>query len=85
MEEIYQAIETLIKGSGYPKVVSGADIYSEICDEIEDKENGSYIFMSKSDDDDIFEYQVTIMDENFNLSKLVITSGETKYTIEFDD
>ena len=47
MEEIYRRIEEKIKASGYLGYVSGEEIYDEICDEKEEKENGLYIFMSK--------------------------------------
>ena len=68
MEELYRMIEDKIYASGYEGQVNGEDIYDEICDEIEDKENGSYIFMSKKEDDVLFEYKIDVMDENFNLS-----------------
>ena len=38
MEELYQAIEEKIKASGYPRAISGADVYDDICDQIEGKE-----------------------------------------------
>ena len=47
MEELYQAIEEKIKASGYPRAISGADVYDDICDQIEGKENGSYLLLSK--------------------------------------
>ena len=39
MEELYAAIEKKIKASGYPREISGADVYDDICDQIEGKEN----------------------------------------------
>lgn len=84
MEEIYRLIEEKIKNSGYKRSVSGEEIYEEICDEIEDKDNGSYIFMSKKEDDVLFEYKIDVMDENFNLSYLDINSPEGKFHIDFD-
>ena len=51
MEELYAAIEKKIKASGYPREISGADVYDDICDQIEGKENGSYILLSKFEDD----------------------------------
>jgi hypothetical protein len=68
MEEIYRIIEEKIKASGYLGEVNGEEIYEEICDEIEEKEEGSYIFMSKKEDDVFFEYKIDVMDEQFNLS-----------------
>ena len=60
MEELYKAIEDKIKEVGYTRAVSGQDIYEDICEQIEDKENGSYILLSKFFDDVLFEYVVTI-------------------------
>ena len=84
MNELYQAIEEKIKESGYPRDISGADVYDDICDQIEGKENGDYIFLSKFDDDVTFEYTIRIMDDEFNLSILTITSPEGIYKIDFD-
>ena len=63
MEELYRMIEDKIYASGYEGKVSGEEIYDEICDEIEDKEEGSYIFMSKKEDDTIYEYKIDVMEE----------------------
>lgn len=84
MEEIYRAIEDKIKAAGYMGSVSGEEIYNEICDEIEDKENGSYIFMSKKEDDVFFEYKIDLNDEDFNLSYIDINSPEGKVHVDFD-
>ena len=84
MEEIYRLIEEKIKNAGYDGNVSGEEIYDEICDEIEEKENGSYIFMSKKEDDVFFEYQIDIMDENFNLSYIDINTTQGKIHVDFD-
>ena len=51
MNELYEAIEKKIKSSGYPRLISGEDVYDDICDQIEGKENGEYILLSKFDDD----------------------------------
>ncbi|AUN13640.1 hypothetical protein JGS6364_13621 [[Clostridium] sordellii] len=85
MEEIYRLIEEKIKNAGYNGPVSGEEIYDEICDEIEDKENGSYIFMSKKEDDVLFEYKIDVMDENFNLSYIDIVTPVGKVHIDFDE
>ena len=37
MNELYEAIEKKIKASGYPRTISGADVYDDICDQIEGK------------------------------------------------
>lgn len=84
MDEIYAIIEEKIKESGYQGPVNGFEIYHEICDFIEDKENGSFIFMSKKEDDVVYEYKVDIHDEDFNLSYVDIKVGEQSYHINFD-
>jgi hypothetical protein len=84
MEEIYRIIEEKIKASGYLGEVNGEEIYEEICDEIEEKEEGSYIFMSKKVDDVFFEYKIDVMDEQFNLSYIDINTPDKKYHVDFD-
>ncbi len=85
MEELYRTIESKIKMAGYDRAVSGQDIYEDICEQIEDKENGSYILLSKFFDDVVFEYVVKIMDEDFNLSTLTITDKDKKIVVDFDN
>lgn len=84
MEEIYKIIEEKIKEAGYLGAVDGEEIYNEICDEIEDKENGSYIFMSKKEDDIFFEYKIDLNDEDFNLSYIDINSPVGRIHVDFD-
>ena len=85
MEEIYEAIETKIKESGYTREISGMDVYDDICDQIEGKENGTYLLLSKFDEDVVFEYNITIYDQQFNLSTLTIKAPEGTYSINFDE
>lgn len=47
MNELYELIEKKIKESGYPRQISGADVYDDICDQIDGKENGTYLLLSK--------------------------------------
>ena len=84
MEEFYELIENKILEGGYKGEVSGYDIYNEISDEIEDKENGTYIFMSKKSDTVYFEYKIEIFDEQFNLSYIDIHDNDAVYHIDFD-
>ena len=84
MEEIYRLIEEKIANAGYTGFVNGEEIYDEICDEIEDKEIGSYIFMSKKEDDVLFEYKIDVMEEQFNLSYIDINSPQGKFHVDFD-
>ena len=76
MKELYEAIEAKIKASGYPRAISGEDVYNDICDQIDGKENGSYVLLSKFEDDVIFEYHITIQDEDFNLGILTMRTPE---------
>lgn len=85
MEELYQLIEAKIKSSGYPKTISGFDVYNEISNEIEQKEIGTYIFLCKKEDSILYEYKVDVMEEEFNLSYLHITDNGIEYHINFDD
>lgn len=85
MNELYEAIEKKIKASGYHRAISGADVYDDICDQIEGKENGEYILLSKFDEDVVFEYHITIQDENFNLGILTMKTPEGVYQADFDE
>ena len=84
MNELYKLIEDKIRASGYPRKISGEDVYCDICDQIEDKENGTYILLSKVEDDVIFEYTVTIMDDDFNLGLMTMKTPEGIFEVDFD-
>ena len=43
---------------------------------MKEKENGSYVSLSKVEDDVIFEYHITVMDDEFNLGLLTIRTPE---------
>lgn len=85
MDELYKAIEAKIKESGYKREISGRDVYNDICDQIDGKENGSYMLLSKFEDDVVFEYQITVMDSEFNLGLLTIKAPEGEFKIDFDE
>lgn len=84
MEELYRMIEETIKATGYNGDIDGQDIYEDICDQIEDKEPGSYLLMSKKTDDVFFEYQVDVMEDQFNLGYVDIHEGDQVYHANFD-
>lgn len=84
MNELYSAIEKKIKESGYPGSISGQAVYEDICDQIDGKENGAYVLLSKFDEDVILEYNLTIMDEEFNLGVLTIRTPEGVFSVDFD-
>ena len=85
MEELYKAIEEKIKASGYPRKISGEEVYDDICDQIDGKENGSYVLLSKFDDDVVFEYHITIQDDDFNLGILTMNTPEGVFEVDFDE
>lgn len=85
MEELYQAIEKKIIEAGYPRSISGEAVYNDICDQIDGKENGSYVLLSKFDDDAIFEYHITVMDNEFNLGVLTMRTPEGVFETNFDE
>ena len=84
MNELYELIEQKIKESGYPREISGEAVYSDICDQIEGKENGIYLLLSKFEEDVIFEYHITIRDEDFNLGILTMRTPEGTFEVDFD-
>ena len=63
----------------------GRDVYDDICEQIEDKENGEYILLSKFEDDVTFEYHITVMEDDFNLGLLVMKTPEGEYKVDFDN
>ena len=84
MEELYRTIEEKIRAAGYTGEVDGFEIYEDICNQIEDKEDGAYVLMSKTEDEVWYEYTLQIMEENFNLSVMTIHTPEREYRIDFD-
>ena len=84
MNELYQAIEKKIKESGYPREISGQMVYEDICEQIDGKENGVYLLISKFEADVIFEYHTTIMDDEFNLGVLTMRTPEGEFVVDFD-
>lgn len=84
MDELYEMIEYKIRASGYQGEFSGEEIYNEICDEIDNKENGTYIFMIKKTDTLLYEYKIDVMEEEFNLSYIDIHDEGTVTHISFD-
>ena len=84
MNELYRTIEKKIKASGYPREISGEAVYDDICDQIEGKENGMYILLSKFEEDVVFEYHITILDDDFNLGLLTMRTPEGVFETNFD-
>lgn len=84
MKEFYDAIEQKLKASGYPGELNGRRIFEDICDQIEGKENGAYLVLSKLEEDVVIEYQITVYDEEFNLGLVTIRTADGEYQADFD-
>ena len=84
MDELFRIIEDKIRTAGYAGAVDGLVIYDEICVQLVDKVFGTFLFLSKHQDGSVFEYQVEIMDEQFNLSYIEIRTGGAVYRADFD-
>lgn len=84
MQELYRLIEKKIKDSGFPGEVDGEELYNNICDEIEERENGSYLLMIKWIGNIHFECRVDIMDDQFDLPSMDIHAGNNVYHVDFD-
>ena len=85
MNELYRVIEKKIKASGYPRAISGEAVYDDICNQIEGKENGMYILLSKFEEDVVFEYHITILDDDFNLGIGSMKAPEGVFEVDFDE
>ena len=58
--------------------------YISLCWNSEEKENGTYLLLSKFEEDVVFEYHITIQDENFNLGILTMRTPEGVFEVDFD-
>jgi len=85
MEQFFRMIEDKIKSSGYPREIAGEDVYNDLCDQIEDKENGDYLVISQFEEDVVFEYHITVRDDDFNLGVLTMKTPEGIFTADFDN
>lgn len=84
MEELYKAIESCIKASGYPGEIDGCEFYNEVSREADEQENGAYMFLIKKENDLVYEGCMDIMDNEFDLHYVNIRQGETVYHVDFD-
>ena len=84
MNELYKLIETKIKASGYPGDIDGREFYNDISDEVEEKENGTYLFIIKKSDTLEYKGCMTIVDDEFDLHYVDIHDREAAYHVDFD-
>ena len=80
MNELYEAIEKKIKDAGYPRKISGAPSRVMHCFSMA-VSNLAYM---KFEDDVVFEYHITIQDEDFNLGILTMKTPEGVFEADFD-
>ena len=66
-------------------ILGVTDSNINVIDQIEDKENGTYLVLSKFEDDVTFEYHITIQDEGFNLGVLTMRAPEGVFQTDFDE
>ena len=60
------------------------DIRERFPEKIDGKENGTYLLLSKFEEDVVFEYHITIQDEDFNLGILTMRTPEGVFEADFD-
>ena len=84
MDEIYRTIEEKIRLSGYTGAIDGEEIYNDVCDQIEDKEEGAYVLLSGQSDGSFFEYAVEVFEDQFNLSSIDLHISGRVFHADFD-
>lgn len=84
MRELYELIEAKIKASGYPGSIDGEEFYGDICDEVDQQENGTYMFLIKKTEQLSYKGCMTIMEDEFDLHYVDIYLGEKSYHVDFD-
>ncbi|MDO4621475.1 MAG: hypothetical protein Q4B22_00825 [Eubacteriales bacterium] len=84
MEELYKLIEEKIAASGYPGKIDGKEFYEDVSAEVDEKENGTYMFLIKKDD--LLSYQgcMDVMDSEFDLHYVDIHFAEASFHVDFD-
>lgn len=85
MEELYQLIEKKIKDAGYKGVIDGREFYNDISEEVDDKEDGMYMFVIKKTDTLSYQGCMTIMEDDFDLHYVDIIEDESVIChVDFD-
>ncbi len=84
MKELYELIEKKIQAAGFPLPVDGREFYDDISDEADEKENGTYMFVIKKEENLFYRGLITIMDEQFDLHFVDLELDGTKYHVDFD-
>ncbi len=85
MRELYELIEEKIRNAGYPGEIDGSEFYGDISDEVDEQENGTFMFLIKKTETLSYQGCMTIMDDEFDLHYVDICVGEKKYHVDFDN
>ena len=84
MQELYDLIEEKIKAAGYPGDIDGEEFYGDISDEVDEQENGAFMFLIKKSDTLSYQGCMTIWDDEFDLHYVDIHDGDKTYHVDFD-
>ncbi len=84
MQELYDLIEEKIKKAGYSGDIDGEEFYGDISDEVDDQDNGTFMFLIKKSETVSYQGCMTIMDDEFDLHYVDIHDGEKTYHVDFD-
>ena len=84
MQELYDLIEEKIKKAGFPGFIDGEEFYGDISDEVDEQENGAFMFLIKKSETLSYQGCMTIMDDEFDLHYVDIHDGDKTYHVDFD-
>lgn len=84
MRELYELIEKKIRQAGYPAPIDGREFYNDISDEADEKENGTYMFLIKKEENLMYKGCMEIMDDEFDLHFVDLILDGTSYHVDFD-
>jgi len=84
MEELYQLIEEKISSAGYKGEIDGREFYNDISEEVDNKDDGVYMFLIKKTDTLSYQGCMTVMEDEFDLHYVDIVENDTVYHVDFD-
>lgn len=85
MNELYEAIEQKIKASGYPRAISGEDVYNDICDpRLTERRTEPICFCQNLRRMWCLNTTSRSQDEDFNLGILTMRTPEGVFEADFD-
>ncbi len=84
MNELYEAIEQKSKPPDIRERFPEKRYTMTSATRSTEKRNGTYLLLSKFEEDVVFEYHITIQDEDFNLGILTMRTPEGVFEADFD-